>query len=232
MPALLGAFERGGSFSYVVEDAGGPLGSGRGTPAAPAVPSAAFDAFARRDPLALARALLECFEAFAEAGGFLLSDFRPEQFSLSPTTGAVAIVDAPLANGGPYAAWARRRYPAWCFPRPEDCRPRCPRTKKFHACAPLSKCEPSSRGAPEAAGLCLRRTVCARVSARTHVFDLFNRPWLVPRIAALARDSDAAAASLLGALGANASAPDPRDRPSLAALLAALPRNRGLRTVD
>ncbi|KAH8071604.1 serine/threonine kinase [Aureococcus anophagefferens] len=67
------------------------------------------DARARDAPLDLARAWLRCFRSFGERGGFVLTDFKPEQFTLD-ANGDIYLVDGPAPNSGPIAALARRHF--------------------------------------------------------------------------------------------------------------------------
>ena len=71
-------------------------------------------------------------------------------------------------------------------------------------------------GVPEARGKCLAGT-CMRLSEKTHVFDVANRPWLLPGIAA--RAEDPAAGDFLRSLIRLANQTRPEDRPSFAELL-------------
>ena len=59
------------------------------------------------------------------------------------------------------------------------------------------------------------------LSEKTHVYDVANRPWLLPYIADRATGGDRA---FLVALIRHASAEDPDDRPSFAELVAAIDR--------
>ena len=94
----------------------------------------------------------------------------------------------------------------------------CPRTHYSHSCSdPDHACEPGARAAPEARGKCLVDGKCALLSEKTHVFDVANRPWLLPGIAARAEDPEAR--DLLLGLIRLASAEAPEDRPSFAELL-------------
>ncbi len=96
----------------------------------------------------------------------------------------------------------------------------CPPTKNNHSCRRPGSCEAGARGAPEARGKCLEGT-CALLSEKTHVYDVANRPWLLPYIAERATGGDRA---FLLALIRHASADDPADRPSFAELVAAIDR--------
>ena len=96
----------------------------------------------------------------------------------------------------------------------------CPPTKNNHSCRRPGSCEAGARGAPEARGKCVRGT-CALLSEKTHVYDVANRPWLLPYIADRATGGDRA---FLVALIRHASAEDPDDRPSFAELVGAIDR--------
>ena len=96
----------------------------------------------------------------------------------------------------------------------------CPATVPQHSCPVASlgvrklddeaaRCEPGSRGAPEARGKCMEET-CERLSEKTHVWDVANRPWLLPFIAEKATGP---AKSFLLRLIAFASEEDPDKRP-------------------
>jgi hypothetical protein len=94
----------------------------------------------------------------------------------------------------------------------------CPRTHYSHSCShPDHICEPGSLGAPEARGKCLAEGKCALLSEKTHVFDVANRPWLLPGIAARAEDT--VAGDFLRSLIRLANQTRPEDRPSFAELL-------------
>ena len=96
----------------------------------------------------------------------------------------------------------------------------CPFTKNNHSCRRPGSCEAGARGAPEARGKCLEGT-CALLSEKTHVYDVANRPWLLPYVAERATGGDRA---FLVALIRHASAEDPDDRPSFAELVGAIDR--------
>ena len=68
-----------------------------------------YDALAERRPLDLARSWFRCFRSFAERGGFVLTDFKPEQFTID-AVGTIRLVDGPAPNSGPVADFARRRH--------------------------------------------------------------------------------------------------------------------------
>ena len=95
VPELLGAWREGEHVWYAVADGGRPIGMagqpGKGTKAT--VLSDQFIELARHKPLELARALLRCFRSWASAG-FLLDDFKAQQFTLDGR-GDVYLVDGP-----------------------------------------------------------------------------------------------------------------------------------------
>ena len=95
VPELLGAWREGEHVWYAVADGGRPIGTagqpGKGTKAT--VLSSEFIELARHEPLKLARALLRCFRSWASAG-FLLDDFKAQQFTLDGR-GDVYLVDGP-----------------------------------------------------------------------------------------------------------------------------------------
>ena len=113
VPALYGGWMTSEHLVWVVSH-GGPL---IGTIRDPRVnhnrkkpPSmlSAYDEMAREDPLHLARSWLRCFRSFAERGGFVLTDFKVDQFTLGD--GEIYLVDGPAPNSGPVAAFARRHF--------------------------------------------------------------------------------------------------------------------------
>ena len=77
-------------------------------------------------------------------------------------------------------------------------------------------CEPGSRGAPEAKGLC-EYGRCAPVSPKGHVFDWANRAFILPAIIRLS--SLPKATALLKDLRARMSDRDPDRRPDFADLV-------------
>ena len=95
IPELLGAWREGEHVWYAVADGGRPIGvagqPGKGSKAT--VLSSEFIELARHKPLELARALLRCFRSWASAG-FLLDDFKAQQFTLDGR-GDVYLVDGP-----------------------------------------------------------------------------------------------------------------------------------------
>ena len=114
VPALYGGWMTSEHLVWVVSH-GGPL---IGTIRDPRVnhnrkkpPSmlSAYDEMARENPLHLARSWLRCFRSFAERGGFVLTDFKVDQFTLG-RDGEIYLVDGPAPNSGPVAAFARRHF--------------------------------------------------------------------------------------------------------------------------
>ena len=97
----------------------------------------------------------------------------------------------------------------------------CPFTRDIHSCKRHGACEPGARGAPESRGTC-RRGECMLLSEKTHVFDVANRPWLLPFIAAQASGADW---DLLVTLIRRAGAENPDDRPSFAELVGLIDRH-------
>ena len=216
IPELLGAWVEDGNVTYVVRDCGQAIGAG--TSGKPSILSTAYARRAEHSPLELARALIACFQSFA--GNFLLDDFRVTQFTLDGK-GHIYLVDGPkvLHNSSlgdqVYDVWGTRH-------NQEDNTVRncagdgdCPATHRLHSCRD-SVCEPGSLPAPEATGTC-RDKACLPVSARTHVYDVANRPWLLPFIANQARDWKTK--KFLRSLIGEANRTLPEDRPSFAALI-------------
>lgn len=102
----------------------------------------------------------------------------------------------------------------------------CPHTKPYHCCCAAKsrsdRCEAGTAGAPEAKGLCANRA-CARVDAKTHVFDVAAKRWALPLIihdGAPHMSPDAIRD--LKRLAARMRAPDPADRPTFSEALGAL----------
>lgn len=95
VPELLGAWREGEHVWYAVADGGRPIGTagqpGKGAKATEL--SSEFIELARHKPLKLARALLRCFRSWASAG-FLLDDFKAQQFTLDGR-GDIYLVDGP-----------------------------------------------------------------------------------------------------------------------------------------
>ena len=232
VPELLGGWATATSVVWVVRDAGRAVAAGTGSSRSPAVFAAAYDARARTDPLGLAAAWLRCFRSFAERGGFVLTDFKADQFTLD-ARGEIYLVDGPAPNIGPAAAFARRRVNA-TDPRALEpgAAPRaCPagdagrracgkRTYKWHLKCHVG-CDNDAYAAPELVA-CRAGGTCAPFGAKAHVYDAAAKYWILPRVVALAEDRSAAAR--LGALLPRMMSEDPRDRPTFSALLEELER--------
>ncbi len=227
IPELLGAWwdaaRDGPHITYVVGDGGEPLGKGpSGVGTQPNVMTAAFDARARDQPLALAKSILECFGSWAS--DFFQDDFKAQQFTMD-AHGTVFMVDGPVVE--PDRPLGRAIWRAWGPPDVRESKypfvahsctrdADCPFTKESHSCRGAGTCEPGARGAPEARGEC-REDVCVRLSEKTHVYDVANRPWLLPYIAAKA--ADPAAGEFLRSLIRLAGRGRPDDRPSFRELV-------------
>ena len=229
IPPLLGAwFERDGSLTYVVKDVGEPIGGGQGGHNTSL--SKAFKRRATETPLQLARSLLACFQSWASVG-FLLDDFRANQFMMDDT-GQIFLVDGPKALTdsvfGVHVVNTYHKTKHQIENGPHACQKDtdCPATVHQHSCPVASlgvrkldddeaRCEPGSVGAPEARGTCVEK-VCERLSEKTHVWDVANRPWLLPFIAEKATGS---VQKFLRSLIAFASEQDPDKRPSFEELV-------------
>ena len=102
----------------------------------------------------------------------------------------------------------------------------CPCTHRQHSCRadapPLSHhndtapCEPGSRAAPESRGECRDRS-CTLLSEKTHVYDVANRPWLLPFIYNQAKDPTTK--TFLRMLIREANRTRPEDRPTFGELV-------------
>ncbi len=238
IPELYGAWFEHAHATYVVQDCGAMIGAGAGSAADPTIVSEAFRKRASEHPLHLARSLLACFQSWASAG-FLQDDFYAPQFTLSDD-GAIFLVDgpddfllsSPLGNAVVHA-WGTRNESEPCHLNrmalrdvhggkcaPQACQSDhdCPWTRESHSCRGAGSCEPRSRGAPEARGKCMKGT-CMRLSEKTHVYDVANRPWLLPFIADRADGRDR---RFLRSLVRRAGAGDPGMRPSFAELVDAI----------
>ena len=221
VPELLGAWWEASRLTYATVDGGEPISGIDEVPLRK--PGARrFATWARKRPLQLARSLLACFWSWASAGWFL-DDFKDDQFTLTDD-GDVYLVDGPRALATSPVGRAAVREWSRVSQLQDDSVVKCardadcPRTHYSHSCShPDHICEPGSVGAPEARGKCLAEGKCALLSEKTHVFDVANRPWLLPGIAARAEDS--AARDFLRSLIRLASAEAPEDRPSFAELL-------------
>ncbi|KAH8060670.1 hypothetical protein JL722_4783 [Aureococcus anophagefferens] len=225
VPELLGGWATATSVVWVVRDAGRAVATGTGSSRSPAVFAAAYDARARTDPLGLAAAWLRCFRA-AERGGFVLTDFKADQFTLD-ARGDVYLVDGPAPNVGPAAAFARRRVNA-TYPARARARLRLPARQRaarggahtWHLKRHVG-CDNDVYAAPELVA-CRAGGTCAPFGAKADVYDAAAKYWILPRVVALAEDRSAAAR--LGALLPRMMSEDPRDRPTFSALLEELER--------
>ena len=196
--------------------------------AAPMVMLPAFTKRAAEQPLALARSLLACFHSWTSAG-YLQTDFKAEQFTMDGA-GAIYLVDGPRAlassalGRGIVRTWGRHagkrlistkvracEGDADCAFKPPD----------NHNCRTADACEAGSRGAPETRGKCHEKA-CVPLSAKTHVWDVANRPWLLPCIAEKATGAER---DLLLTLIRHTSAERPEDRPSFAQLVKHIDRS-------
>ena len=109
IPELLGAWWDGPHVVLVVADGGEAIGEGPpGVGTAPNVMTAAFDARARNQPLALARSVLECFGSWAL--DFLQDDLKAQQFTMD-AHGTVFMVDGPKV--APDRPLGRAIHEAW-----------------------------------------------------------------------------------------------------------------------
>ena len=238
IPELYGAWFEHAHATYVVQDCGSTIGAGAGSAADPTRLSAAFVKRAETHPLHLGRSLLACFQSWASAG-FVQDDFYAPQFTLSDD-GAIFLVDgpddfllsSPLGNSVVHA-WGTRNdsepchlnrmalrdvYGGECAPQACESDHDCPWTRESHSCRGAGSCQPQSRGAPEARGKCIHNK-CMRLSEKTHVYDVANRPWLLPFIADKATGGDRL---FLRSIIRQAGAGDPTKRPSFADLVDAI----------
>ena len=90
-----------------------------------------------------------------------------------------------------------------------------------HSCVPEESCPEGTRGAPESKGEC-RDGACVLISEKTHVWDVANRPWLLPFIADKATKGPER--DILLTLIRHASAHQPEHRPSFAEMVDHLDR--------
>ena len=85
-----------------------------------------------------------------------------------------------------------------------------PRSRRKHSCHHQRACGIDARGSPEARGTC-RDDRCLMLSEKTHVFDVANRPWLLPYLAKRAAGAvatGAVTARVLPVLGRDGSPPE------------------------
>ena len=111
IPELFGAYETPTHVVWATSNVAHVVWatSNGGNGSRPITYSEVYDARARDAPLDLVRAWLRCFRSFGERGGFVLTDFKPEQFTLD-ANGDIYLVDGPAPNSGPIAALARRHF--------------------------------------------------------------------------------------------------------------------------
>ena len=230
VPVLYGAWRDGPHVTYVAHSCGEPISTHNSTRRSPSLMSPSFAKRATEHPLRLARSLLECFRSWTQAG-FVQTDFKGEQFTLDDQ-GDVYLVDGPRATAtsplgqSVQEAWGRRaghllnRHEQACAGPDRDCRGQ-RATAQEKCLRGEAACDPGARDAPESLGKC-HDHVCLVLSGATHVFDVANRPWLLPYIAAHATGADR---DLLLAVIRRASAEDPDDRPSFAEILASIDRH-------
>ena len=224
VPELLGGWFDGPHVYYVLSDGGERIGRGVsvGVGTQPTVLSAAFRRRAAKQPLQLARSLLACFRSWT-AAGFVEDDFKAEQFTLDDN-GQIYLVDGPHLRGDSLLGEAVAR--TWPHRGAANMLNRdvracaqdadCPFTKENHSCRGAGTCEPGARGAPEARGKCDKGT-CMRLSEKTHIYDVANRPWLLPAIADAAEDPVKKA--FLRSLIRDAGRGRPEERPTFQELL-------------
>ena len=208
IPTLRGAFRHGDDLSLVVDDCGVRI-TGFDHKKQPRA-SDAWRAFAKRDPLGAARALLEVFRSVVDYGGYLIKDFTPHQFTLHGNK--LYLVDGPdVALDGPMALFLRgrpgfalcgnqpvdgaRRRVAACsnalpsFPMQKACRATCPTMRTRFSRGPACCCPyPGTCGSPAARDLChLDQARCHLIQNRPHATDAATAWWALPLILAEAR---------------------------------------------
>ena len=203
IPTLRGAFLENGDLSIVVDDCGARI-TGLDHKKQP-MASDAWRAFAKRDPLGAATALLEVFRSVVDYGGYLIKDFTPHQFTLHGNK--LYIVDGPdVALDGPMATFLRGR-PGLCgnqpverrrttaclnalpaLPMQKACRAVCPamRTRFTSAtccCSHLGTCR--STATRELCHVDQKR--CYLIQNRPHATDAATAWWALPLILEEAR---------------------------------------------
>ena len=147
-------------------------------------------------------------------------------------TGEIYLVDGPKAlwnsqiGRWTHGVWNRSKHlqanSQHACARDADC----PCTHRQHSCRadapPLSHhndtapCEPGSYPAPESRGRC-RDGACTLLSEKTHVYDVANRPWLLPFIYHQAKDPTTKTFLRLLIRAANQTRPE--DRPTFGELV-------------
>jgi hypothetical protein len=209
VPLLLGAYHSGSgnnkTTTLVVRDSGGRRVITRGLhPYKKEHPSELYTKLAQEQPLALALAILSCFQSFAERGGCLLFDFTPRQFTVSHVNSTVRfeLVDVPSVAAGPLYEALYHHEPTLVRRCNESSQ--CPMTKNYHACqfttlnssgvaafCPWNCPGGWQSGAPEARGSCVltgpsavgASGSCEPINGLTHAYDVASKPWLLPFIA-------------------------------------------------
>ena len=174
---------------YVVQRAGSPIVVDEVS----TVPSAAWLAFCRADPVGAATALVECFRSFTSSGYFM-EDLHGAQFTLAgndiyaidapetlPDAPVAAVLDWTARKGG--TSWGGLKYVEMRLSVHQNCTVDgdCPATSDIELCA-FRDCVPGwDQGAREARGWC-RKGWCAPVDARAHTYDLATRAWCASRV--------------------------------------------------
>ena len=231
-PRLIGAWRDGATagLTYVVERPGASLGAcGNATCA---MSDAYLDA-ARRRPVDLVRGFVAAYAAFAEVGGFYLSDLTPAQFTLDPRSLAVSLIDAPRSFRSGLAEYFSSTRPGYrecdavnvasvftmdgvATARGRTCRKSrdCPKQRR-RRCADASG-KTDARCPPELRGRCVE-ALCVPLSDKSQVYDVAARPWLLPLILKLAPDDGTTRA--LAAIASRMTRPDPDDRPAFSDVL-------------
>jgi len=229
VPVLYGAWRDGPRVTYVARSFGEPISTHNSTRRSPSLMSPSFAKRATEHPLRLARSVLECFRSWTQAG-FVQTDFKGEQFTLDDR-GDVYLVDGPWTTAtsplgqsvqealGKHVHLLNRHEQA-CAGPDRDCHGQ-RATAQEKCLRGEAACDPGARDAPESLGKC-RNHVCLVLSEATHVFDVANRPWLLPYIAVRAKGAER---DLLLAVIRRASAEDPADRPSFSELVGLIDRH-------
>jgi hypothetical protein len=229
IPFLYGAYiDANGHLAIVVQNTGDSLGRGLGLANEPTRLKKPYLEAAKHEPVALARSLLRCFESFS-TGGFFMDDFASRQFTMSPHTKQIFVVDGPDFLPGPFADYVKlssngtvpqiRHANRGACTQDSDC----PATSCHHSCSCLNRaCEHGSVGAPESRGVCIKGT-CGTIDSKTHVFDVAGRAWLLPVIIKLAEiNRCSSAVNQLLAMSISMQNPRKEKRPSFSDLLVSL----------
>ena len=231
IPWLYGAFfDKDGDLSYVVEDAGEQIGRGGNMRSGL---SGLYCYAARSNPLALVKAIFAVFESYSEKGGFILTDFKSDQFTLKKQRDCagyvVYLVDGPLSTHGDCSEFLKRKYPCPNSPdRVHHKNNNAVQTCCFVPPTEPGASEPSSPGDVQVftfnkrvEGSCRSASM---VQASKHVSDVATREWLLPFIIEEARQGPQAwVAGYLETLIPNMTAQEEEARPSFKQLLENLP---------